>query len=73
MMTPMTPDLPSARDLACMTLEQQHPLTRTWQDDHARLANLAQEHAFDVQLATDLDLAARRAAFMDVGQPPHAF
>ena len=67
------PDLPSAHDLARMTLEQQHPLTRGWLDDETRLVNLAGEQEFDLQLATDHDLAARRAKFLNVGQPPGAF
>ncbi|GAA5514427.1 hypothetical protein Dcar01_03182 [Deinococcus carri] len=65
--------LPTARDLAACSLAAQHPLTRLWVDDTARLDLLAEEHAFDLQLATDLDLAAGRAEFLDVGQPPEAF
>lgn len=67
------PDLPSAADLATMSLAAQHPLTRGWVDDAARLTLLEEEHAFDLQLATDLDLAAQRAEFFDIGQPAGAF
>ncbi|WP_019585818.1 hypothetical protein [Deinococcus apachensis] len=66
-------DLPTAADLAAMSLAAQHPLTRTGVDDSMRLALLAEEHALDLQLATDLELAARRAEFLNVGQPPEAF
>ena len=53
--------LPTAADLARMSLAAQHPLTRGWVDDAARLDLLAEEHAFDLQLATDLELAGERA------------
>ncbi|WP_216317930.1 hypothetical protein [Deinococcus aestuarii] len=66
-------DLPTAADLATFSLAAQHPLTRSWADDPTRLALLAEEHAFDLQLATDLDLAGQRAEFLNVGQPPEAF
>ncbi|WP_102127361.1 hypothetical protein [Deinococcus planocerae] len=66
-------DLPTAADLASFSLAAQHPLTRSWVDDPTRLALLEGEHAFDLQLATDLDLAAQRAEFLDVGQPAEAF
>ncbi|MBB5232731.1 hypothetical protein [Deinococcus budaensis] len=69
----MPDPLPTAADLAAFSLAAQHPLTRTWVDDRTRLALLAEEHAFDLQLATDLDLAAQRADFLNVGQPPAAF
>lgn len=62
--------LPTAADLAIFSLAAQHPLTRGWVDDPTRLALLTEEHAFDLQLATDLDLARQRAEFLDVGQPP---
>jgi len=65
--------LPTAADLAAFSLAAQHSLTRGWAEDSARLALLTEEHAFDLQLATDLDLAASRAEFLDVGQPPEAF
>lgn len=54
-------DLPSAADLAGWTLAAQHPLTREWDDDEARIARLADDHEFDLRLATDLDLATQRA------------
>ncbi|MDL2343592.1 hypothetical protein QOL99_05440 [Deinococcus sp. MIMF12] len=69
----MPASLPTAADLATFSLTAQHPLTRGWVDDAARLALLEEEHAFDLQLATDLDLAARRAEFLNVGQPAGAF
>jgi hypothetical protein len=53
--------LPSAADLAGWALAAQHPLTREWADDGNRLARLAQDHEFDLRLATDLELAAKRA------------
>lgn len=56
-----TDALPAAADLARMTLTAQHPRTRAWCDDRARLDRLADDHAFDLRLATDLELAARRA------------
>lgn len=65
--------LPTASDLAVMSLAAQRPLTRGWVDDDTRLALLAEEHAFDLQLATDLELAGKRAGFLNVGQPPEAF
>lgn len=65
--------LPSASELAALSLTAQHPLTHTWTDEATRLAHLAEEHAFDLRLATDLELAAGRAEFLNVGQPPAAF
>ncbi|MEF2277850.1 hypothetical protein V3W47_06025 [Deinococcus sp. YIM 134068] len=65
--------LPTPAELAAFALAVQHPLTRAWVDDTTRLALLAEEHAFDLQLATDLDLAGQRAEFLNVGQPPEAF
>jgi hypothetical protein len=65
--------LPTASELAAMNLTAQHPLTRIWVDEATRLAHLAEEHAFDLRLATDLELAGKRAEFLNVGQPPEAF
>lgn len=66
----VTPTLPSATDMARWTLAAQHPLTRQWcRDDERRLARFAEEHAFDLQLATDLDLATRRAALAPGHEP----
>lgn len=57
----MAPSLPSATDLARWTLAAQHPLTYQWcRDNESRLARLAEEHEFDLRLATDLDLATQR-------------
>jgi GNAT superfamily N-acetyltransferase len=69
----MTPELPTAAELARFTLAAQHPLTRAWQPDSARLERLAEAHEFDLQLATDLELAGQRAEFLDVGQAAQAF
>lgn len=65
--------LPTTAELAAMSLAAQHPLTRTWVSDTTHLAGLEEEHALDLRLATDLDLAAQRAEVLDVGQPPEAF
>jgi hypothetical protein len=51
-------DLPTAAELAAFTLAAQHPATHDWLDRAARLRNLTDDHEFDLQLATDLDLAA---------------
>ncbi|WP_293913935.1 GNAT family N-acetyltransferase [Deinococcus sp.] len=69
----MNPELPSAAELARFTLAAQHPLTRIWQPDSQRLNRLAEAHAFDLELATDLELASKRAEFLDVGQDARAF
>ena len=69
----MNPELPSAADLARFTLATQHPLIRSWQPDGERLERLIEAHAFDLHLATDLELAAQRSAFLDVGQEAQAF
>jgi hypothetical protein len=65
--------VPSAPELARLSLPSQHAFTRRWVDDQARLANLAEAYEFDVRLATDLGLAEQRAERMDVGQPADAF
>ncbi|HET7303215.1 MAG TPA: hypothetical protein VFJ12_01550 [Segeticoccus sp.] len=69
----MTSSLPSATDLARWTLTAQHPLTRQWCDDRSRLARLADEHEFDLQLATDLDLATQRATLAPGHEPEELF
>ena len=66
-------ELPTARQLASFSLAAQHPLTRTWLDDETRLERLTRIHEFDVQLASDLELAGQRARFFDVGQDAPAF
>lgn len=66
-------DLPTAAELAVFTLSAQHSLTRSWASDEARLLALSSDHEFDLQLATDLELAAGRAGFFDVGPPPAAY
>ena len=62
--------LPKAHELAAYTLEAQHPLTRTWVDDTARVDLLAQQHEIDVLLATDLSIAAKRARRFAADAPP---
>ncbi|AZI42322.1 GNAT family N-acetyltransferase [Deinococcus psychrotolerans] len=69
----MTSSLPAALELAHFGLAAQHPLTRAWQADETRLERLAEIYGFDLQLAHDLDLAAKRAEFLDVGQGAQAF
>jgi hypothetical protein len=66
-------NLPTAADLARFSLACQHPLTFEWCSEGERLANLAGENAFDLQLATDLELAKQRAAFINVGPPAEAY
>ncbi|QFP76434.1 hypothetical protein [Deinococcus sp. AJ005] len=66
-------DLPTPADLARFSLAAQHPLTLEWCSEAERLANLAEEHAFDLQLATDLKLAGKRAEFINVGPPVEAY
>lgn len=64
--------LPTPWELAEYSLAAQHPVTRTWGDDETRLAGLAEEHELDVLLATDLDVAAKRAARFAPGRPAEA-
>ncbi|CAM3213221.1 N-acetyltransferase domain-containing protein [Deinococcus saxicola] len=66
-------NLPTAAELARFSLAAQHPRTLNWCPEPERLANLAEEHAFDLQLATDLELAGKRADFINVGPPPEAY
>jgi len=66
-------ELPGLTRLAAFSLAAQHPLTRQCQDDPARLERLAEIHEFDLQLATDLELAGQRADFLNVGQDAEAF
>ncbi|MDV6374834.1 hypothetical protein [Deinococcus arenicola] len=65
-------NLPTPADLARFSLAAQHPLTLKWCSESERLANLAEEHAFDLQLATDPELAGKRAEFINVGPPAEA-
>ncbi|MXV18376.1 hypothetical protein GLX28_01825 [Deinococcus xianganensis] len=65
--------MPTAAELAAFTLEVQHPTTHGWMDRAARLGNLTEEHEFDLQLATDLDLAAQRAKFLNAGPAAPAY
>ena len=62
----LTPD-----DLARFSLGCQRPLA--WASETERLKNLTAEHAFDLQLATDLDIATRRAEHFALGLPPAAY
>lgn len=66
-------ELPTAPQLAYYGLLAQHPLTRKWLPDSLRLELLAEEHEFDLQLATDLELARQRAEFLKVGPPAEAY
>lgn len=62
--------IPSGRELAEYTLARQHPLTRTWLDDAARLENLSAMHeGTDVVLAADPEIAAARIAKVAPGTP----
>ncbi|WP_197408588.1 hypothetical protein [Deinococcus actinosclerus] len=70
---PGTPELPTAAELAALSLSAQHPVTHGWLDRAARLRNLTEEHEFDLQLATDLDLAAQRAEFLKAGPAAPAY
>ncbi len=66
----VTLPLPSATDLAHWTLAAQHPLTRQWSsDDESRLARLAEDHKFDLRMATDLDFAAKGATLAPGHEP----
>ncbi len=65
--------MPTAADLARFSLAAQHPLTRAWCSEPERLAHLEEDHAFDLQLATDRDLAGQRAEFINVGPPAEAY
>lgn len=70
----MKTPLPSATDVARWTLAAQHPLTRQWcRDDDSRLARLAEDHEFDLRLATDLDLAGQRARLAPGHEPRELF
>lgn len=70
---PSASKLPSAAELAAFTLAAQHPATHDWTDPATRLGTLAEEHEFDLQLATDLDLAAQRAEFLNAGPAAPAY
>ena len=61
--------LPTAHDLARMSLAAQHPLGLDWCPEAVRLEGLQGEHAFDLQLATDTELAQGRAERMALGHP----
>ncbi len=66
-------NLPTAADLARFSFAAQHPLTLGWCSESQRLMNLEEEHAFDLQLSTDLELAKKRAEFVNVGPPPEEY
>ncbi|CAM4008697.1 hypothetical protein [Deinococcus marmoris] len=66
-------NLPTAAELARFSLAAQHPLTLNWCPESEQLANLAGEHAFDLQLVTDLELAGKRAEYINVGPPAEAY
>ena len=65
--------LPTAAELARFALAAQHPRTLVWCPEPQRLANLAGEHNFDLKFATDLELAEKRADFINVGPPAEAY
>ena len=65
--------MPSAAELARLSLTAQHLLTRPWVNDELRLERLASQHAFDLQLAADLELAQRRAELLNVGKAQKRF
>ncbi|TWD75274.1 acetyltransferase (GNAT) family protein [Kribbella amoyensis] len=62
--------MPTAAELAQSGLAAQHPVTRGWAPDEVRLGRLERQFAFDVRLATDLDIATQRAARYAPGRPP---
>ena len=70
---PGAAQLPSAAELAAFTLAAQHPATHRWTDPATRLRHLTDDHEIDLQLATDLDLAAQRAEFLNAGPPAPAY
>lgn len=57
--------LPSLEQIAQLSLACQIPVD--WLSDSDRTSNFIQEHAFDQQLATDLDLAEKRATHFNLG------
>ena len=59
-----SPDaLPTALQLAAVTLAMQHPLTRSWDPGDERLPRLARAHEDDLDLASNLEMAAFRASY----------
>ena len=54
--------LPTVLQLAAVTLAMQHPLTRSWASDDERLPRLARAHEDDLDLATNMEMAAFRAS-----------
>ncbi|MGC4944212.1 GNAT family N-acetyltransferase [Kribbella sp. DT2] len=62
--------MPTATELAAYSLAAQHPVTRTWVADDVRRVLLAEQHALDVELATDLGIATVRAERFAPGHPP---
>jgi GNAT superfamily N-acetyltransferase len=56
-------NLPTTLELAAVTLAMQHPLTRTWATDDERLPRLAHEHEDDLDLASNMEMAAFRANY----------
>ena len=66
-------DLPSANELAAHSLDQQHPLTRSWVPAAQRLSLLATEHRMDIDLAVDPALATARRDRFGPEHPVDAF
>ena len=63
-----TDALPTALQLAAVTLAMQHPLTRSWGQSHLkgddeRLPRLAHAHEDDLDLATNMEMATFRASY----------
>ncbi len=58
-----TDALPTALQLAAVTLAMQHPLTRSWTPDDERLPWLARAHEDDLDLMTDMEMATFRASY----------
>lgn len=67
------PDLPTATDLARLSLAAQHSRTLDWSGESARLARLEGEHANDLDLATSAEIATRRHDTLQAGPPPEAY
>ncbi|WP_407571168.1 hypothetical protein [Deinococcus altitudinis] len=60
-MPPLLPPLPTALELAAVTLAMQHPVLNDWRPAAERLPLLAAEHQGDLELASDTKMAAFRA------------
>ncbi|WP_456829136.1 GNAT family N-acetyltransferase [Deinococcus sp. UYEF24] len=63
-MTSLHP-LPTALELAAVTLAMQHPLLDHWRPAAERLPVLAAEHEGDLELVSDMKMAAFRAEYFE--------